>query len=48
MSPPAARSGRTFNPLATARHEYYDHYNEIRESLPKVVGTRPTRSRTRC
>src|SRR5207344_929582 len=28
-------------PLATARHEYYDHYNEIRESLPKIVGTLP-------
>jgi pyruvate,water dikinase len=27
--------------LATARHEYYDHYNEVRESLPKVVGTLP-------
>ena len=27
--------------LATARHEYYDHYNEIRPSLPKVVGTLP-------
>ena len=27
--------------IATARHEYYDHYNEIRETLPKVVGTLP-------
>lgn len=29
--------------MATARHEYYDHYNEIRPSLPKVVGTVPDR-----
>jgi phosphohistidine swiveling domain-containing protein len=27
--------------LATARHEYYDHYQAIRETLPKVVGTLP-------
>ncbi|MFM2070432.1 MAG: hypothetical protein RLZZ623_695 [Actinomycetota bacterium] len=27
--------------LATARHEYYDHFNEIRPTLPKVVGTLP-------
>ncbi len=27
--------------IATARHEYYDHYNEIRDTLPKVVGTLP-------
>ena len=27
--------------IATARHEYYDHYNEIRETLPKIVGTLP-------
>ena len=24
-----------------ARHEYYDHYNAIRDTLPKVVGTLP-------
>jgi pyruvate,water dikinase len=27
--------------LATERHEYYDHFNEIRPTLPKVVGTLP-------
>jgi phosphohistidine swiveling domain-containing protein len=27
--------------LATQRHQYYDRYNEIRPSLPKVVGTLP-------
>ena len=27
--------------IAKARHEYYDHYNEIRDTLPKVVGTLP-------
>ena len=27
--------------LATARRQYYDHYNEIRATLPKVVGTLP-------
>jgi pyruvate,water dikinase len=27
--------------LATARREYYEHYNEIRETLPKAVGTFP-------
>jgi pyruvate, water dikinase len=27
--------------LATARHQYYDHYQEIRPTLPKVVGTVP-------
>jgi phosphoenolpyruvate synthase/pyruvate phosphate dikinase len=27
--------------LATARHQYYDHYNDIRADLPKVVGTLP-------
>ncbi len=27
--------------IATARHQYYDHYNEIRPTLPKVVGTVP-------
>ena len=27
--------------MATARHEYYDHYNAIRETIPKVVGTLP-------
>jgi phosphohistidine swiveling domain-containing protein len=28
-------------PLATARRDYYDHYNAIRETLPKAVGTLP-------
>jgi pyruvate, water dikinase len=27
--------------LATARQEYYAHYNDIRETLPKVLGTLP-------
>jgi pyruvate, water dikinase len=27
--------------LATARRQYCDHYNEIRPTLPKVVGTLP-------
>ena len=27
--------------IAKARHEYYDHYNAIRDTLPKVVGTLP-------
>jgi pyruvate,water dikinase len=30
-----------FQSIATERREYYDHYNEIRESLPAVVGTLP-------
>ena len=29
--------------IATARHEYYDHYNDIRDTLPKIVGTLPER-----
>jgi pyruvate,water dikinase len=28
-------------PLATARREYYDHYNAVRDTLPKAVGTLP-------
>jgi pyruvate,water dikinase len=35
------RQWKDLQSLATARHEYYDHYNEIRESIPKVVGTVP-------
>jgi pyruvate,water dikinase len=27
--------------IATARHEYYDGYQELRPTLPKVVGTLP-------
>ncbi len=27
--------------LATARHEYYDHYQTLRPTVPKVVGTLP-------
>ena len=27
--------------IATARHEYYDHYQGLRGSIPKVVGTLP-------
>ncbi|HEY5424266.1 MAG TPA: PEP-utilizing enzyme, partial [Ilumatobacteraceae bacterium] len=27
--------------IATARHEYYDHYQDLRGSIPKVVGTLP-------
>ena len=27
--------------LVTARREYYDHYNAVRETLPKAVGTLP-------
>ncbi len=27
--------------IATARHEYYDHYQELRPTIPKVVGTLP-------
>ena len=38
-------AGRTsytsLSSLATARHDYYDHYNDIRHTLPKVVGTVP-------
>jgi phosphohistidine swiveling domain-containing protein len=28
-------------PIATARHEYYDHYQDLRGEIPKVVGTLP-------
>ena len=35
------RSWKDVQSIATARHEYYDHYNDIRESLPKIVGTLP-------
>jgi pyruvate,water dikinase len=35
------RQWKDLQSLATARHDYYDHYNEIRESIPKVVGTVP-------
>jgi pyruvate,water dikinase len=35
------RAWKDLQSLATARHEYYDHYNDIRETLPKVVGTLP-------
>jgi pyruvate,water dikinase len=27
--------------IATARHEYYDHYQTMRSAVPKVVGTLP-------
>lgn len=27
--------------IATARHEYYDHYQGLRSEIPKVVGTLP-------
>ena len=27
--------------IATARHEYYDHYQDLRMTIPKVVGTLP-------
>ncbi|MEY2521911.1 MAG: pyruvate, water dikinase, partial [Ilumatobacteraceae bacterium] len=27
--------------IATARHEYYDHYQDLRGEIPKVVGTLP-------
>jgi pyruvate,water dikinase len=27
--------------IATARHEYYDHYQTLRNQVPKVVGTLP-------
>ena len=27
--------------IATARHEYYDHYQDMRLTIPKVVGTLP-------
>jgi pyruvate,water dikinase len=27
--------------IATARHEYYDHYQDLRATIPKVVGTLP-------
>jgi pyruvate,water dikinase len=27
--------------IATARHEYYDHYQDLRLTIPKVVGTLP-------
>ncbi len=27
--------------IATARHEYYDHYQGLRATIPKVVGTLP-------
>ena len=35
------RSWKDVQSIAKARHEYYDHYNEIRDTLPKVVGTLP-------
>lgn len=35
------RRWNELQPLATARRQYYDHYNDIRETLPKVVGTLP-------
>src|SRR5262249_35665910 len=35
------RSWKDLQSVATARHEYYDHYNDIRGPLPKIVGTLP-------
>ena len=32
---------RDLQSIATARHEYYDHYQELRPTIPKVVGTLP-------
>jgi pyruvate,water dikinase len=35
------RPWRALRSLITARRDYYDHYNAIRETLPKAVGTLP-------
>jgi pyruvate,water dikinase len=35
------RPWHTLRSLISARREYYDHYNAIRETLPKAVGTVP-------
>ncbi len=37
------RQWKDLQSIATARHEYYDHYNDIRDTLPKIVGTLPER-----
>jgi phosphohistidine swiveling domain-containing protein len=36
-----ATSWKDIQGLATERRQYYDHYQEIRDTLPKVVGTLP-------
>ena len=40
-SAPAVTQWSDLQSIATARHEYYDHYNAIRDTIPKVVGTLP-------
>jgi pyruvate,water dikinase len=37
------RSWKDLQSIVTARHEYYDHYQDQRGSIPKVVGTLPER-----
>jgi pyruvate,water dikinase len=32
---------KDLKPLAEARHQYYDHYQALRPTVPKVVGTLP-------
>ena len=34
-------SWKHLRPLVTARRQYYDHFNAIRPTLPKIVGTLP-------
>ncbi|HEX4980523.1 MAG TPA: PEP-utilizing enzyme [Ilumatobacteraceae bacterium] len=36
-----AKQWKDLQTIATARHEYYDHYQELRPTIPKVVGTLP-------
>jgi pyruvate,water dikinase len=34
-------SWRDLQSIATARHEYYDHFQDLRPTMPKVLGTMP-------
>ena len=36
-----AKQWKDLQSIATARHQYYDHYQELRPTIPKVVGTLP-------
>ena len=35
------RQWKDVQSIVTARHEYYDHYQDQRATIPKVVGTVP-------
>ena len=35
------RQWKDLQSIVTARHEYYDHYQGLRSSIPKVIGTIP-------